>query len=110
MVSQPLKMARVRYIASVRGQKKNLYRFRKNWVNKIIILCKQRDIATHELGHAIGLQHEQTRPDRDEWVTIHEDNIWDGTEHNFQKYSDDEVQDHDIFYDYRSIMHYSQMV
>ena len=62
-------------------------------------------IVIHELGHAIGLFHEQSREDRGNFVNIDEDNIRDGQEHNFDR----EVEDADDsgLYDYDSIMHYS---
>lgn len=34
----------------------------------------------HELLHVLGFFHEHTRPDRDEFVTIHEDNVKKGTQ------------------------------
>ncbi len=40
----------------------------------------------HEIGHAIGLWHEQSRADRDNWITIQWQNIQSGKEHNFQTY------------------------
>ena len=58
----------------------------------------------HEIGHAIGLWHEQSREDRDAFVTIRWDKIQAGFEHNFNQH----VTDGDDVgaYDYGSIMHY----
>ncbi|RSK32463.1 M12 family metallopeptidase [Hymenobacter metallilatus] len=41
----------------------------------------------HEIGHALGLFHEQTRNDRDTYVNILTQNIQAGYEGNFTKYS-----------------------
>ncbi|WNZ61957.1 M12 family metallopeptidase [Myxococcus sp. MxC21-1] len=58
----------------------------------------------HEIGHALGFWHEQSREDRNSFVTINLSNVEVGLEHNFgQHISDgDDVGD----YDYGSIMHY----
>jgi hypothetical protein len=58
----------------------------------------------HEIGHALGLWHEQSRIDRDEHVTIYFENIINGMAHNFAKHVSD-GQDLGE-YDYASIMHY----
>lgn len=61
--------------------------------------------AVHELGHAVGFFHEQTRTDRDNYVTIYWDNIQSGMAYNFNKMTSGDGQNYGN-YDYYSIMHY----
>jgi hypothetical protein len=60
--------------------------------------------AIHEIGHAIGLWHEQSREDRDLFVTINWANIQSGMAAQFNQH----ITDGDDLggYDYGSIMHY----
>jgi pimeloyl-ACP methyl ester carboxylesterase len=57
----------------------------------------------HVLGHALGLYHEQSRPDRDQYVKIVWKNIVPGTEHNFNIVESPVNMRRP--YDYSSIMH-----
>ncbi|OED38305.1 hypothetical protein AB833_20345 [Chromatiales bacterium (ex Bugula neritina AB1)] len=57
----------------------------------------------HEIGHALGLLHEHTRPDRDNFVRIHWDRIETDMELNFEIISGGVALGS---YDYGSIMHY----
>ncbi len=60
--------------------------------------------ASHEIFHALGVFHEQSRSDRDDHVTVHFENVSPGFEGNFTI----AVGQQDIGpYDYESIMHYS---
>jgi hypothetical protein len=58
----------------------------------------------HEIGHAVGLWHEQSREDRDKFIRILWQNIQAQREHNF----DQHITDGDDVgpYDFGSIMHY----
>ena len=58
----------------------------------------------HEIGHAVGLWHEQEREDRDNHVMVLSENIDKRRLFNFMQ---DIVRQDDIGpYDYGSIMHY----
>jgi len=58
----------------------------------------------HEIGHSIGLWHEQARGDRDEHIRILWANIIKDTEFNFDKHLEDGI-DYGP-YDINSLMHY----
>lgn len=49
----------------------------------------------------------QSAHDRDEYVQIKWENIQEGTENNFNKYSAAQVSHFEEKYDYSSVMHYS---
>ena len=65
-----------------------------------------RALVQHEIGHAIGLHHEQSRPDRDNYVTFNLDNVLDGFRGQFGV--KDNVDYRGIPYDYYSVMHYGR--
>ena len=68
--------------------------------------CMFTGIAQHELMHVVGFWHEQSRADRDDYIRILWQNIEPGMEYNFDKYTDEDVQNLDAPYDYSSVMHY----
>nr|CAD7460211.1 unnamed protein product [Timema tahoe] len=68
--------------------------------------CLYKGIIVHELMHAVGFWHEQSRGDRDHFVTVLWDNIQRGMEFNFYKFSSRVMQDLDTAYDTSSVMHY----
>ena len=62
-------------------------------------VCVYKGVIIHELMHAVGFWHEQSRPDRDDHVTILWHNIIRGMEYNFNKYSWDMIQTLGVPYD-----------
>ncbi|KAF5897881.1 low choriolytic enzyme-like, partial [Clarias magur] len=66
--------------------------------------CVSFKVIQHELLHALGFHHEQSRSDRDEHVKILYENIEPGEENNFYKQKTNNLK---TPYDYSSIMHYT---
>uniref|UniRef100_A0A8C5QKY2 Meprin A subunit n=1 Tax=Leptobrachium leishanense TaxID=445787 RepID=A0A8C5QKY2_9ANUR len=70
--------------------------------------CDRIATIQHEFLHALGFWHEQSRPDRDDYVAIIWDRILAGRENNFNKYNDTRSTALNVPYDYTSVMHYSK--
>ncbi|CAF0752395.1 unnamed protein product [Adineta ricciae] len=69
--------------------------------------CFRSGTIQHELIHVLGFHHEQSRPDRDTYITVNYANIELGKEHNFNKYTwGSTALNQNTPYDYVSIMHY----
>lgn len=67
-------------------------------------------MVLHELGHVLGLYHEHSRPDRDNYIIVNDNNIRADKEKEFKKYSEVYVNTYGVDYDYSSIMHYGPEV
>ncbi|XP_056610091.1 hatching enzyme 1.2 [Triplophysa dalaica] len=67
--------------------------------------CTVSGVTSHELMHALGFVHEQSRADRDKYVSIVWSNIWKDRLRNFEKFKTSNL---DTPYDYSSIMHFGK--
>ncbi|XP_064104984.1 protein SpAN-like [Macrobrachium nipponense] len=65
--------------------------------------CNALGTVAHEVGHAMGCFHEQSRSDRNDYVSIIFENIQAGKEGNFQKNVDN---NYSVKYDFMSDLHY----
>ena len=63
--------------------------------------------VAHEIGHALGMFHEQSRSDRDMYVEVIPENIEPGYEHNFDLTS---TNNYNTPYNFYSMMHYKKTV
>lgn len=72
---------------------------------KLVANCaSSMGTVVHEVLHSLGMRHEQSRCDRNNYVLINTQNIESGYSHNFDRYCSDHT---DIGpYDEGSIMHY----
>lgn len=69
-------------------------------------------MAVHEIGHALGLWHEQQRAIRDQYITVIDANVDANAKANFQATGKGAtgVTDYGLPYDVNSVMHYSSQV
>jgi astacin len=67
--------------------------------------CTEGNVI-HEIGHTVGLWHEHSRPDRDNFIEIIPQNIKATARYNFHKQVDNRQAIGP--YDFGSIMHYSE--
>ncbi|CAC5402731.1 unnamed protein product [Mytilus coruscus] len=65
--------------------------------------CVHHSIIQHEIMHAIGMWHEQSRLDRDNYIRILKGNVEEGREHNFDKHNTSDTRP----YDAESVMQYN---
>ncbi|KAM8888022.1 hatching enzyme 1.2-like [Synchiropus picturatus] len=65
--------------------------------------CLYLGTVQHELLHALGFNHEQTRSDRDNHIKVLLQNVISGMEHNFNKIA---TLNQGTPYDYNSVMQY----
>ncbi|XP_029000558.1 high choriolytic enzyme 1-like [Betta splendens] len=68
--------------------------------------CVHVKTVQHEVLHALGFHHEQTRSDRDTYVDIHWENIKSEDKSNFEK-----LKTYNLYtpYDYNSVMQYHNL-
>jgi len=68
--------------------------------------CEYKGTVMHEMMHALGFFHEQSRTDRDDYIMVLWWNIEPGFEKNFDSYGPERVDSADEPYDFDSLMHY----
>ncbi|XP_053304519.1 astacin-like metalloendopeptidase [Spea bombifrons] len=67
--------------------------------------CMARGIIQHEIQHALGFYHEQSRSDRDNYIDV----LWEFiNEDNWGNFEKVDTRNMDLPYDYSSVMHYGK--
>ncbi|XP_063589619.1 zinc metalloproteinase nas-13-like [Penaeus indicus] len=79
----------------------------RQWLNYQDRCLWRFGTVVHELFHTLGLFHEQSRPDRDNFVKVKWDNIRSGYHHNFIRLGNKRATTLGVDYNYASVMHYS---
>lgn len=70
-------------------------------------ICFSQPLIMHELLHVLGFYHEQSRPDRDDYIEIFYENIEPDMIGNFAKYDHTYLDTQNTPYDYDSLLHYN---
>nr|XP_039269557.1 zinc metalloproteinase nas-13-like isoform X8 [Styela clava] len=70
--------------------------------------CEYVGTVMHQIMHALGFWHKQSRQDRDKYIYILRQNIKSGFDGSFQKQTTDNIDNINSIYDYQSLMHFDQ--
>ncbi|KAK2143252.1 hypothetical protein LSH36_859g01011 [Paralvinella palmiformis] len=70
--------------------------------------CEKVGTAVHETCHALGFWHEQSRSDRNKYITILAENVAPSGRSQFGKRGTAESYSKGYIYDYNSVMHYGK--
>lgn len=95
------------YILFCNSSKNSSYVGRKGGEQVVNLYNQYLGVIVHEVCHALGMIHEHSRIDRDQYVTIHYDNIKDNMLYNFNiEYGTYNNSD----FDFSSVMIYPSIV
>ncbi|XP_042221119.1 protein SpAN-like [Homarus americanus] len=69
--------------------------------------CQELGTVIQQVGHALGLNHEHSRPDRDDHIHVNTENIIPDKLGRFKKLTEKVINTYGVPYDFTSIMHYA---
>ncbi|RCN35171.1 astacin [Ancylostoma caninum] len=69
--------------------------------------CDSLGTVCHEIAHALGFYHTQSRSDRDNYININYANVQGSLQYNFQKLTPATEKHYGMAYDYGSVMQYN---
>jgi len=70
--------------------------------------CWYHGTIVHEFLHAVGLWHEQSRYDRDDFISVRLENVVNNMGFNFDLKTPNETSTYGVPYNYDSVMHYGK--